>query len=301
MIDRRPAESEPLPDAAGFEPHRRHLLAVAYRFLGSVSDAEDIVQETYLRWAAADRRAVTAARPYLTRIASRLCLDHLKSARVQRERYVGPWLPEPIVEAAGLTTWPEVERADDISVAMMLTLERLSPLERAAFVLHDVFGQTFDEVALALDRSAATCRQLAARARRQVRSERPRFTVAAGEGERLVEAFLAAAGSGDVAALAQLLAADATLHSDSGGRVPAARRLILGRDRVARLFAILSLKHGAPRSVQAARINGQPGVVMVDSRGIAQTLGFETRDGLITAIYLVRNPDKLRHLPLARG
>lgn len=298
MSDRRSAPPAVPDEARDFEPHRRHLLAVAYRFLGSVTDAEDIVQEAYLRWAAAARAEVAEPRAFLTRIVSRLCLDQLKSARVQRERYVGPWLPEPIVEAAGLTTWPEVERADDISVAMMLTLERLSPLERAAFVLHDVFGQTFEDVAVALDRAPATCRQLAARARRQVRLDRPRFRVAAGEGERLVAAFLEAAGSGDVAALSRLLAADATLHSDSGGRVPAARRLILGRDRVARLFAILSLKHGAPRAVHAARINGQPGVVMVDARGIVQTLGFEIREGAIAAIYLVRNPDKLRHIPL---
>jgi RNA polymerase sigma-70 factor (ECF subfamily) len=282
--------------AARFEAHRRHLLAVAYRFLGTVSDAEDIVQETYLRWADVDPATVREPRAFLTRIATRLCLDHLKSARVQRERYVGPWLPEPIVEAAGLTTWPDVERADDISVALLLALERLSPLERAAFVLHDLFGQDFEEIALGLERTPAACRQLAARARKQIRAERPRFTIADGEGERLVDAFLHAAGSGDLAALSRLLTQDATLYSDSGGRVPAARRLILGRDRVARLFAILSLKKGPPRAVRVARINGQPGIVMVDARGITQTLSFEFLDGKITAIYLIRNPDKLRHI-----
>jgi RNA polymerase sigma-70 factor (ECF subfamily) len=271
---------------------------VGYRFLGTVSDAEDIVQETYLRWAAADQTTVRELRAFLTRIATRLCLDHLKSARVQREHYVGPWLPEPIVEAAGLTTWPEVERADDISVALMLALERLSPLERAAFVLHDLFGQDFEEIAAALERTPATCRQLAARARKQIRANRPRFVVPPGDGERLVTAFFQAATSGDITGLSRLLATDATLHSDSGGRVLAARRLILGRDRVARLFAILSLKKGPPRAVRAARINGQPGVVMIDARGITQTLSFEIHEGLINAIYLIRNPDKLRHIPL---
>lgn len=284
--------------AAGFAPHRRHLLAVAYRFLGSVADAEDVVQDAYLRWAQTDRAAVRDARAFLARITTRLCLDHLKSARVQRERYVGPWLPEPLVEAAGLTTWPEVERADDISVAVMLALERLSPLERAAFVLHDVFGQSFDDIAGALERTPATCRQLATRARQQIRRDKPRFAIAPGDGERLVAAFLAATSSGDLVALSHLLTADATLHSDSGGRVPAARRLILGRDRVARLFAILGLKKGPPREVRAARINGQPGIVMVDARGLTQTLAFEFEDGLISALYLIRNPDKLRHVRL---
>lgn len=298
MSDRSRPPSAQAEAAAGFAPHRRHLLAMAYRFLGSVADAEDIVQDAWLRWAQTDRAAVREPRAFLTRITTRLCLDHLKSARVQRERYIGPWLPEPLVEAAGLTTWPDIERTDDISVALMLALERLSPLERAAFVLHDVFGQSYDEIAAALDRAPATCRQLATRARRQIRQAKPRFEVAPAEGERLVQAFLAATSSGDLAGLSRLLTAEAMLHSDSGGRVPAARRVILGRNRVARLFAILGLKKGPPREVRTARINGQPGIVMVDAAGITQTLAFEFADGLISALYLVRNPEKLRHLRL---
>lgn len=283
--------------AAAFESHRHHLRDIAYRFLGSVADAEDIVQETWLRWAAAAPADIREPRAYLTRIAARLCLDQLKSARVRRERYVGPWLPEPLVEETGyVTAGAGADRTDDVSVALMLALERLTPHERAAFVLHDVFGQTFEEIAMALDRPPATCRQLAVRARRHLHAERPRFTVPPAEGERLVAAFLGAAQSGDLAGLTRVLAADAVLHSDSGGKVRAARRHIVGAERIARLFAILTRKFGPARHAAPARINGLPGLVMRDAAGLVQTLAFEFRDGAIAALYLVRNPDKLRHV-----
>lgn len=293
----RAAPGPATDSATGFEPHRRHLLSVAYRFLGSVSDAEDIVQETYLRWRGADPATIREPRAFLTRVASRLCLDQLKSARARREHYVGPWLPEPIVQAADFTAGPVEDRADDVSIALMLALERLSPLERAAFVLHDAFGQSFDEVAVALERPVATCRQLAARARAHLREARPRFVVPPDEGERIVAAFQHAAQSGDVAALSRLLAADAVLHSDSGGKVRAARRHILGAERIARMFAILLPKKGPPIACTAALVNGLPGLLFVDSRGITETLAFDIRDGRIAALYSMRNPDKLRHVP----
>ena len=287
-----------VPDpAAGFEPHRRHLLAVAYRFLGSVSDAEDIVQETWLRWVETDAAAIREPRAYLTRVASRLCLDQLKSARVRRERYVGPWLPEPIVQATGFVAGPAEECADDIAIALMLALERLSPLERAAFVLHDAFGQSFEEIAVTLGRSATACRQLAVRARAHLREARPRFAVPPGEGERLAAAFQQAAQSGDLAGLTRLLAPDAVLHSDGGGKIRAARRPILGADRIARMFSKLLSKKGPPRALAFARVNGLPGWVAVDAHGITETLAFEIREGRIAALYMVRNPDKLRHVP----
>lgn len=286
----------PSDAATIFEPHRRHLLSVAYRFLGSVADAEDIVQETYLRWAATEPREIQDVRAYLSRVAARLCLDQLKSARARREHYVGPWLPEPLVETAGFSTWSEAGRANDISVALMLALERLSPLERAAFVLHDAFGQSFDEVAAVLERSPATCRQLAARARSHLRAERPRFTPSPEEGERFVREFFQAAQSGDLAGLERMLAADAVMHSDSGGKVRAARRLILGGERIARFFAMLMPKKGPPRAQTFGRINGLPGLLLVDARGVAETLALEIRDGRVAALYQVRNPDKLRHL-----
>jgi RNA polymerase sigma-70 factor, ECF subfamily len=296
MIDASPESAAPSPPPLDFEHHRRRLLGLAYRFLGSLSDAEDIVQESYLRWATADHATIANPGAYLARITARLCLDHLKSARVRRETYVGPWLPEPILQEADLVTSSEGEYASDVSVALLLALERLSPLERAAFLLHDVFGLEFDEIAVTLERSPAACRKLATRARDHIRAARPRFTVNPGEGERIAAAFQRATQAGDIAGLARLLAANAVLHSDGGGKVRAALRPILGRDRIVRFFVGITRKKGAPRSSEPARINGLPGFVAVDANGVRQTLAFEILDGLISAIYLIRNPDKLRHL-----
>lgn len=278
-----------------FEQHRPHLLSVAYRFLGSLTEAKDIVQESYLRWIRSDLREIRDARAFLTRIAARLCLDHLKSARVQREHYVGQWLPEPVVESA-VGPAPSVELADDISVALLLALERLSPLERAAFVLHDIFGQGFPEIAVILETSPVSCRQLAARARRHVRAARPRYAISPAEGRTLVEAFEAAARTGDLLGLTRLLARDAVLHSDSGGKVRSARRRILGAERIARLFAGLTRKHGPPMSAAPAVINGLPGLLWRDATGLLQTVAFEISGRRIQTLYVVRNPDKLRHL-----
>ena len=284
-------------DAADFEAHRRHLLAVAYRFLGSVSDAEDVVQETFLRWIEVDRAKIKDGRAFLSRIAARLCLDQLKSARVRREEYVGPWLPEPVVEASGFSTWPDGPDPADVSYALMLALERLSPLERAAFVLHDAFGLDFNEVATALDRSAASCRQLAKRARVHLRAARPRFKVSPGEGRKIVDEFFVASQSGDTTTLTRLLAADAILYSDSGGKVRSVRRHILGQDRIARLYAGIARRFRVARVALPALINGLPGLLMRDGNGITQTLAFEIHDGRITALYQTRNPEKLRHVP----
>jgi RNA polymerase sigma-70 factor (ECF subfamily) len=279
-----------------FTRHRPHLLAVAYRFLGSVTEAEDVVQDTYLRWAAADRSTVDEPRAFLTRIAARLALDHLKSARVRRVRYVGPWLPEPLVATDASSYDADPAARADLSHALLLALERLSPLERAAFVLHDLFDQDFDEIASTLQRTPAACRQLAARARRHVRNERPRFAVSPREAARVVEAFLHAIQSGDLAGLTHLLAADAVLLSDSGGKIRAARREVLGADRIARLFASLTRRLGPPQAAVAASINGDPGLLMRDARGALQTLAFEMRNGAIVRLFLMRNPEKLQHL-----
>lgn len=283
-----------------FALHRKHLLSVAYRFLGSVADAEDIVQETYLRWCAVAPDEIREPKGFLTRVAARLCIDQLKSARLRRERYVGPWLPEPLVEELGFAVESEAGKAADLSVALMLALERLSPLERAAFVLHDTFGLSFEEVSKALGRSSAACRQLAARARKNLRVERPRFEVPAGEGERVAEAFLQAANTGNLETLIRLLAPESVLYSDSGGKVRSARRQILGAQRIARLFAVLSRRFGPPRFAVAARVNGLPGFVMEDALGVKQTLALEIANGRIAALYLVRNPDKLKHVLLPR-
>jgi RNA polymerase sigma-70 factor, ECF subfamily len=284
--------------AGTFEAHRRHLLGLAYRMLGSLAEAEDAVQEAYLRWHATDRAQVANPRAFLSTVVTRLCLDHLKSAQAQRESYVGPWLPEPVVDDAALAAETASDYAHDLSVALMLTLERLSPLERAAFLLHDVFDMGFAEIASALGRSEAACRQLAARARTHVHSARPRFPAAADEGARLADAFRAAAASGDAAALARLLAEDAVLYTDGGGKRPAALNPIHGADKIARLLAALARKAAPAEEWRfcPARINGAPGYILAEPDGAKQTVAFDVQDGRITAVYVVRNPDKLRRI-----
>ncbi|MCX6950647.1 MAG: sigma-70 family RNA polymerase sigma factor [Verrucomicrobia bacterium] len=284
-----------------FEQHREFLRSLAYRLLGTASDADDIVQETYLRWAKADRSTITEPRAYLARIATRLCLDHLKSARVRRETYVGQWLPEPVVQAAGFTEQPAGDLAHDISYALMLALERLSPLERATFLLHDVFGLPFDEIAETLHRSPATCRQLATRARGHVRAARPRFTVPDTDSERIAALFMQAAQTGDVGALSGLLAHDAIVYSDGGSFARAARRPILGVDRITRFFAGLAARHGPAKYLQPTPINGQPGFVKGDGTTLTDAYAFEIGHGVIVALYIVRNPEKLRHLAARLG
>ncbi len=279
-------------DADDFEGHRRHLTGLAYRMLGSVAEAEDVVQDAYLRWHGADRSMVEDARAFLSRVAIRLCLDRLKSARARRESYVGPWLPEPVVEDA------PADDPLDLSMTLMLALERLSPLERAAFLLHDVFDVDFEEVARTLDRTPAACRKLATRAREHVRESRPRFPVDPDEGARIASAFLDAARTGDAAGLSRLLAEDAVLQSDGGGKRLAALAPIVGRDKVTRFFVGIARKtdSSAAYTFTPARINGQPGYVVEEPDGSIHTTSVEIRDGRVATIYIVRNPDKLRHL-----
>jgi RNA polymerase sigma-70 factor (ECF subfamily) len=288
-------EVEASAAAREFEAHRRRLMGLAYRMLGSLAEAEDAVQEAYLRWHAVERAKVENPRAFLSTIVTRLCLDQLKSARARRESYVGPWLPEPVLDAEALAAESAGDYAHDLSLALMLTLERLSPLERAAFLLHDVFDMDFAGVAAALGRSEAACRQLAARARAHVRAARPRFTPSPDEGARLVAAFRQAAASGDTAAMTRLLAADAVLLSDGGGKRPAALNPIHGGDRIARFFAGLARKDSFKGvRVREARVNGLPGFVMMDAAGAVQTSAFAVADGRIAAIYLVINPEKLQ-------
>ena len=277
--------------AAAFDPLRPRLIRIAYRMLGSVADAEDIVQDAFLRWLDADRTAVREPEAYLRQVVTRLCLDYLKSARHRRETYIGPWLPEPVVEA-------EDELADDITLPLMMALERLSPLERAAFLLHDVFGVSFDEIARTIGREPAACRQLASRARAHVRASRPRFAMPKERGLEIAAAFFTASRNGDMSALRSLLAADVVAYADGGGKKPAATRPIVGLDAVLRLQA--SLAHYFARSmsrlVHYAMINGLPGFVTVEGDETLQTTALAIEDGKVVAIYVVRNPDKLRHL-----
>jgi RNA polymerase sigma-70 factor, ECF subfamily len=226
-----------------FEAHRRALTGLAYRMLGSRAEAEDVVQDAYLRWRGADRDAVGAPRRYLGMVVTRLCLDRMKSAQARREVYVGKWLPEPVVDEPLDSDIGSLTH--DLSVALMLVLERLSPLERAAFLLHDVFGLNFAEVADTLGRGEAGCRQLAARARVHIEAARPRFTASREVGSRLAAAFCAASETGDTQALRRLLAEDAVLNTDGGGKRPAALNPIYGADKILRFLAGITRKSQA--------------------------------------------------------
>jgi RNA polymerase sigma-70 factor, ECF subfamily len=288
-----------------FEPHRRRLLGLAYRMLGSMAEAEDAVQETYLRWHHADRAHVDEPKAFLVTTTTRICLDVLKSARVQREAYVGPWLPDPVTDTAALAPDAQTELAEDLSVALLLALERLSPLERAAFLLHDVFDYSFTQVADALGRNEAACRQLAARARTHVRDVRPAGAiprrpvsgVVDPKHAALISAFIGASRSGDLDALRRILASDAKLVTDGGGKVAAAHRVIEGADHVAAFLSDVVRKGWRDDwSVRFDMLNGLPGLLISGPEGVVQTTAFEIEDDAIGAIYVVRNPDKLRHL-----
>ncbi|WP_406858681.1 sigma-70 family RNA polymerase sigma factor [Alsobacter sp. KACC 23698] len=270
---------------------RPRLLRIAYRMLGSLAEAEDIVQDAWLRWSRADRDEVSNPAAFLSRTVTRLCLDHLKSARVKRESYVGFWLPEPLIEVAEEDGAVE---AEDVSLTLMLALERLSPLERAAFLLHDVFDMPFAEVARAIGRDEAACRQLAARARAHVRSERPRYPLKGNEGEAIARAFFDAVARNDAEGLKAMLSENVVAYADGGGKKPAHLNPIYGRDKVLRLIAGLAAKPGdPPRWVQAAVIDGLPGFVAFDRWGTLQTTALAIEDGRVAAFYTMRNPDKL--------
>jgi RNA polymerase sigma-70 factor (ECF subfamily) len=292
----------PQPDVAeAYVDLRPLLFSIAYRMLGSVSEAEDVVQDAFLRYqrSIAKETEVASPRAYLSTIVTRLAIDHLRSARVRRETYVGEWLPEPLVTDAGVgDPAGQAELADTLSMSFLLLLERLTPVERAVFLLHDIFDYDFQEIGRIVGKSPATCRQHAVRARRFVAEHRPRFDASEAARDKLVGRFLAAAGRGDVEGLIELLAADVVVHGDGGGKVPQWSAPITGVDKVARLFAQLGrqmLATGA--TVEPHRINGQPGVIFRGpSGGIFSVMSFEVADGRVATIRSVVNPDKLGHL-----
>jgi RNA polymerase sigma-70 factor, ECF subfamily len=277
-----------------FTAVRPDLVGLAYRMTGSLAEAEDIAQDSFLRWAAADRSQVESPRAFLLRIAARLSLDRLKSARHRREDYVGPWLPEPALENEEPPQQAAFGRQQDLSVAFLLTLQRLSPAERAVFILHDLFDIPFAEIAALLHKAEPACRKLASRARARLENATPRFPVKDGEAERIARAFFAASMKGDEAALRALLADDAVAHTDGGGIRPSARNLLVGLEKCLRFFAGLARKRVAePVLLHVGRINGLPGYVTREADGLPQTTALAVRDGRITDIYIVRNPQKL--------
>jgi RNA polymerase sigma-70 factor (ECF subfamily) len=278
-------------DTKDFEVHRRFLAGLAYRMLGSVVEAEDVVQDAYLRWVRLDASIIVHPRAYLAQVVTRLCLDRMKSATSRREQYVGTWLPEPVVAP------PAEPITDDLSIALLVTLERLSPLERAAFLLHEVFDMDYGDIASALGRSPEACRQLIARARQHVRDERPRFASTDDNREKLFAAFESVMMTGDVAGFAQVLADDAVLYADGGGKRAAALAPIHGKESILQLLSTVIAQRGLFRrdQLERASINGLPGFLMRTDDGL-QTTAFEVEGDRIVALYSVRNPDKLRHL-----
>lgn len=282
------------PDEA-FERQRSRLMALAYRMTGSIAEAEDIVQDAFVRWQRTERSAVRRPEAFLRKTVTHLCLDFLKSTRARRETYVGPWLPEPVLGEGAMAVDQATELAEDVSMALMMALERLSPAERAAFLLHDVFDSGYGEVATTLGRTEAACRQLVARARGHVRAARPRYQPSAEEHQRIVRAFATAVLGGDLDALREVLADDVTLHSDGGGRVTAALRPIHGDDRVARFLLGVFRKFplGESTRILEQTVNGAPGFFIEEAGRPVQTIAFDVRDGRIASVYVVRNPDKL--------
>jgi RNA polymerase sigma-70 factor (ECF subfamily) len=278
-------------DASTFEAHRPLLFSIAYRMLGSASEAEDVVQDAWLRARQDENTGVRSPRAYLATIVTRLCIDHLRSAERTRMVYPGPWLPEPVAE-------PNQESAllaSSLTTAFLVLLEKLTPAERAVFLLREVFELDFDDIAKAVDKSPANTRQILTRARARLQEPRRRFTVPRRESEQIVRRFRQAVGTGDVEELMAMLHADATLVADGGGKVSAATRPVLGADRIAKfILGYADKAHWSVSDFQLVTINGAPGLLMRHALAGDGAYSFDIEDGRIRAIYVVRNPDKLR-------
>ncbi|GHH12276.1 RNA polymerase sigma24 factor [Streptomyces lanatus] len=284
-----------------FEEHRPVLLGVAYRMLGRVTDAEDVVQEAWLRWSGADRSEVREPRGYLVRVTTRLAIDRLRQVKARGETYVGPWLPEPYVTDFGDTVPDTAERAvlaDSVSLAVLVVLESLSPLERAVFVLREAFGYPYAEIAAMLDRGEAAVRQLSGRARKHVDERRPRYEVDPVQRRDLTERFLAAAAKGDLEGLMSLLAPDVRLVGDSGGKAKAPLRVLETADHVGRFLVGAAGKGDVPDvSFHFLEVNAGPAVLVRSGDKPDSVFQLDVLDGRIQSVYIVRNPDKLRSLP----
>jgi RNA polymerase sigma-70 factor (ECF subfamily) len=293
-------EGREMDEGRAFERERPRLVSLAYRMLGSAAEAEDVVQEAFVRLhqAAVEGVRVESPAAYLTTITTRLAIDQLRSARVRRETYVGTWLPEPILTDEGTDVAEEAELADSMSMAFLLVLETLSPVERAVFLLHDVFGYEFDEVAPIVEKSAQNTRQIAVRARKHVEARRPRFEPSERERDELARRFFAAARAGDMQGLVRMLADDAVMVGDGGGKAPALSEPVRGAERVARFMLGLGrLGERLGLSARPVHVNGQPGFVAVDAEErIVSVTALEIADGKVHAVRSVVNPEKLDHL-----
>ncbi len=279
---------------ATFNSIRPRLYGIAYRMLGSRAEAEDILQDAYLRWHEADNSGLRSAEAWLVTVVTRLCIDRLRSAKLEREAYVGPWLPEPLVSIEPPTPEQLIELASDVSIAFLTVLERLAPEERAAFLLRQVFDFDYPEIAAMLGKTQAACRQLVHRARERVQRDKPRFSVDRQSHLRLLEKFMAAAKSGDRACLNELFAEDAMLAGDGGGKVVSVNRILHGADRIAWLYHVVARKFGARAEYRQALINGEPGLLRYIDGRLDSTISLVTDKTHILAIYTIRNPDKLR-------
>jgi RNA polymerase sigma-70 factor (ECF subfamily) len=273
------------------------LFSIAYRMLGTVMDAEDMVQETFMRWQSCAQDKILSPKAWLSTVVTRLCINHLKSARVQREIYVGPWLPEPLVAGLGVDPGENAKLSDSLSLAFLVLLESLTPTERAVFVLREVFNYEFADIAPIVEKTEANCRQILARARKSVEERRPRFDVSPEEAEQLIQQFEQAVLTGNLENLLNLLAKDVVLVSDGGGKARAVLRPILGADPVARLLIGAAKKFASKTQVlRHAMVNGLPGTVAFENERPIRVLAFGIRGGRIRSLFIVTNPDKLRHL-----
>ncbi|MFG6095563.1 RNA polymerase sigma-70 factor [Leptothoe sp. ISB3NOV94-8A] len=295
------AKNDPIDRLDVFNQYRSLLFAIAYRMLGSVTDAEDMVQDTFLRWQQASEKSIKSTQAYLTTIITRLCIDRLRSARVQREHYIGSWLPEPIVTESTTNSATDpmtvAELADSLTMAFLVLLERLSPLERAVFLLREAFGYDYNEIGQIVEKKAATCRQIFRRARQHLADQRPRFQTSLQQQEQLTYKFMQASQQGDVQGLLDLLAKDITLWSDGGGQVVACLKPLHGAAKVAGFLRAIyrrAQKLGWEYEVELAQINGQPGLVYTRDNTIETVVAIEIVDNRIQSLYFMRNPDKLK-------
>lgn len=284
-------------DPETFERHRDHLFGIAYRMTGRVAAAEDAVQEAYLRWSDADADEIRSPRAYLSTVVTRFCLDELESARARREEYVGPWLPEPLTEDPEEAGRMSPERVESLSMAFFVLLEKLTPVQRAVFLLREVFDYEYDEIAELVGKKPATCRKVAQRARDRVDAEELRFEPSEETHRRLVEQFLAAVQRGDVDGLEAMLSEDAVLYSDGGGRVTAARRPVRGANPIARFMVGVAAKAPDGLAISVTRVNGLPGLVARVDGSPQSAWAFHVEGGEIRRVYAVVDPEKLRAVP----